>query len=165
MESYISPKAQKGMQSGIHGRGLFAVEDIKKGETVAVKGGHILTKKQLASASTTLHAELQITNDLFIAPIDEDEYDKSMMCLNHSCDPNVGMRGDIVFIALRDIKAGQELTLDYAMMDNGSGTFSCICGSPKCRKEITGSDWKKKDLQEKYRGYFSAYIESLISNK
>ncbi len=162
MESYISPKAKRGLQSPIHGRGLFAIEEIKKGEIVAVKGGEILTKQQLAAVSTSLHAEMQIADDLFIAPTNEHDYAKSMMCLNHSCNPNLGIRGDIVFIAMRDVHPGQELTLDYAMMDNVPSTFSCICGSKECRGEITGQDWQKKELQEKYFGYFSAYIENLI---
>jgi len=164
MESYISPKACRGLQSAIHGRGLFAQAKIKKGEIVAVKGGAILTTKQLAEANVKLHAELQIADHLFVSPANEQDYDKSMMCLNHSCNPNVGMRGDIVFIAMRDIQAGEELTIDYALMDNTDSVFSCVCGSVHCRKEISGKDWKRKDIQEKYRGYFSAYLECLIAN-
>lgn len=164
MESFISPKAQKGLQSRIHGRGLFAIDAFKKGEIVAVKAGEILTQKQLAAVSTKFHAEMQIADDLFIAPITEDDYAKSMMCLNHSCNPNLGMRGDIVFVAMRDIRAGEELTIDYAVMDNASSSFLCICGSKECRKEITGKDWQKKEIQEKYKGYFSAYIASLLTS-
>lgn len=164
MESYISPKARKGLESRIHGRGLFAVEEIKKGEIVSVKGGEILTSKQLAAVCTQLHAEMQIADDLFIAPTNEDDFGKSMMCLNHSCEPNLGIRSDIVFVAIRDIHSGEELTVDYAMMDNTSSRFSCVCGSQLCRKEITGKDWKKKEVQERYQGYFSAYITSLISS-
>jgi len=164
MESYISPKAKKGLQSPIHGLGLFAIEEIKKGEIVAVKGGEILTKQQLAAASTTLHAEMQIADDLFIAPKTEKDYVKSMMCLNHSCNPNLGIRGDIVFISMRIIYPGEELTVDYAMMDNVPSRFLCICGSRECRGEVTGQDWQKEEIQEKYVGYFSAYIASLITN-
>jgi uncharacterized protein len=43
METWITPKAQKGVTSGIAGRGLVAAEPIGKGEVVAVKGGHIVT--------------------------------------------------------------------------------------------------------------------------
>jgi uncharacterized protein len=101
MESYISQKARKGMQSSIHGRGLFAIDKIRKGDIVAVKGGNILTRNQLETANIKLHVELQIADDLYIAPLHENDHNKSMMCLNHSCNPNIGMRGDIVFIAMR----------------------------------------------------------------
>ncbi len=163
MQSYISPKARKGQKSAIHGMGLSAIEKIKKGEIVAVKGGVILTKDQLCEISTKMHAEMQIGEDLFIAPISESDYAKSMMNLNHSCNPNLGMRGDIVFVAMRDIEQGEEITIDYAMLSNKPDRFQCICGERGCRGEVSGYDWKRKDLQEKYRGYFSAFIAGLIS--
>ena len=129
---------------------------------MAVKGGAILTSKQITALNIPLHAEMQIADDLFLAPTNEDEFAKSMMCLNHSCNPNLGIRGDIVFIAMRDIHPEEELTVDYAMMDNVTSHFACICGSQKCRKEISGKDWQKKIIQDQYRGYFSSYIASLI---
>lgn len=161
MESYISSKAKKGLQSKIHGQGLFALENITKNEIVCVKGGAILTKEQIAAVP--LHAEMQIAENLFIAPIDEDDFSKSMMCLNHSCEPNLGIRGDIVFVAIRDISAGEELTVDYAIMDNTPSFFFCSCGKEKCRRKITGKDWMEKELQERYKGWFSAYIQNLIA--
>ncbi len=163
MKSYFSQKVQKGTQSSIHGRGMFAVENIHKGEIVSIKGGEVVTREQLSALSTNLHAEMQIADDLFIAPTGEHDYEASMMCLNHSCNPNLGIRGDIVFIAIHDIQAGEELTVDYAMMDNVTGSFPCQCGSSDCRSIITGQDWKKREIQEKYCGYFSAYITSLIT--
>lgn len=162
MKSFISPKARKESHSSIHGRGLFSIEDIKKGEIVTVKGGAILTKHELEKIGSALHAEMQIGDDLFIAPASESDYEESMMCLNHSCNPNLGIRGDVVFVAMRDIRAGEELTVDYAMMDNVPSRFDCHCGSLECRKEVTGKDWQKREIQEKYRGYFSAYIAGLI---
>ena len=108
---------------------------------------------------------MQIADALFIAPTNEKDFLHSMMCLNHSCSPNLGIRGDIVFVAMRDIVPGEELTVDYAMMDNVPDShFICLCMMKECRKKITGEDWKKKELQKKYRGYFSAYITSLISS-
>lgn len=44
--------------------------------------------------------------------------DVSTYILNHLCNPNVGVRGEITFVAMRDIKAGEELTTDYAMIDD-----------------------------------------------
>lgn len=164
-ESYISPKAARGLESTIHGQGLFAKENIQKGQIVCVKGGTIVTKAELAAAKVKFHAEMQISEDLFIAPLTEEEYAKSMMCLNHSCEPNLGIRGDIVFVAMRNINRGEELTADYAMMDDTASSFSCACGKENCRKIITGKDWMKREIQEKYEGYFSAYIQQLINSR
>jgi hypothetical protein len=45
-----------------------------------------------------------------------------MLFINHSCDPNVGFAGDIVLVAMRDIRQGEELTADYALFDDYEGS-------------------------------------------
>lgn len=162
MSSFISNKAQKRNSSGIHGRGLFAIDNICKGEIVSIKGGHILTSEQLHNYRSKLHVEMQIADNLFIAPIDDAEFESSMMCLNHSCDGNLGILGNIIFVAIRDIAVGEEITIDYALMDNNSTRFNCLCNAKCCRKEVTGLDWKIPQVQQKYASYFSAYIAGLI---
>jgi len=58
---------------------------------------------------------------------------------NHSCEPNTAYKG-LNVIALRNIKKGEELTLDYAsFLDENMEPFQCQCGSPKCRGLITGT--------------------------
>jgi SET domain-containing protein len=160
--SYLSPKAAV-QPSPIQGRGLFAVEPIDKGEVVCVKGGYIFDRQRLRQVSETLGpAEIQIAEDLFIGPLVEAEREGSMIFSNHSCDPNIGVQGQIVFVALRDIKAGEELTHDWATTDDDSYEMECNCGSEICRKLLTGQDWRRKDLQEKYRGYMSWYLQEKI---
>ena len=111
--SYISPKAAV-EESSIHGRGLFAVQPIKRGEIVCVKGGHIFNRETLQQIAETLGpAEIQIGEDLFIGPLNEQEREGSMIFSNDSCEPNIGVQGQIVFVALRDIAAGEELIHDY----------------------------------------------------
>ncbi len=163
MITYISPKAKKNLPSKIHGCGLFAVEDIKKDEIIVVKVGHVMNLKELKSLPIyDRHAELQIDDDLFIGPKNEAELLDSMAYINHSCDPNMGKRGDVIAVAMRDIKAGEELVSDYAMICNNDNNFSCHCGSPECRKAISGKDWMLPELQKKYSGYFSSFIEFKI---
>ncbi len=84
------------------------------------------------------------------------------MHLNHSCEPNSGLQGPIVFIAMRDIATGEELTFDYAMTDDEPYEMECCCGSKNCRGTITGFDWRKPELQRKYDGYFSWFIQRRI---
>lgn len=82
-----------------------------------------------------------------------------VMCfINHSCQANVGMQGNVIIVAMRDIEAGEELCLDYAMIFNNDMKFECQCGLKNCRKIVTGKDWMRKDLREKYQTYFSSYI-------
>ena len=52
VSSYTSPKTVKGRQSAIEGRGLFAVEPIAAGEVVAIKGGHIITRRSSATRTS-----------------------------------------------------------------------------------------------------------------
>src|SRR5437867_379304 len=157
--SYISPKAAV-KSSSIHGRGLFAVEAIRTGEIVCVKGGYIFQRKQLAEVGALLGpTEIQIAEDLFIGPLNQEEREGSMIFSNHSCDPNIGVRGQIVFAAMRDIEPGEELTHDWATTDDDTYQIECRCNARNCRSVITGQDWRKKELQEKYRGFMSSYLQ------
>jgi uncharacterized protein len=161
--SWITQKAAKGVGSAIAGRGLIATAAIGKDEVVAVKGGHIVSTATLRSLSDRLqNSDIQITDDLHLAALADDEYEPVMLFINHSCDPNVGFAGNIVLVAMRDIQPGEELTTDYALFDDYDGSMPCQCGTPHCRGVITGHDWQNQDLQRKYRGYFSWYLQRRI---
>ena len=162
--SYLSSKTEV-RESRIHRRGLFATADIAKDEIVAVKGGHIVDRKALREKITPVlgPVEIQIYDDLFIAPVTNQERELSMLYLNHSCDANLGVRGEITFVAIRDIRAGEELTHDWAMTDNDDYSVECNCNAPNCRKTLTGKDWQRADLQKRYAGYFSAYLGRKIA--
>jgi len=162
--SYLSPKTEV-RESRIHGRGLFSIANIAKDEIVAIKGGHIVNRKALREKIRPRlgPVEIQIDEDLFIAPITDEERELSMLYSNHSCDANLGIRGEITFVAMRDIRAGEELTHDWAMTDDDDYSVECKCGAPDCRKLLTGKDWQRPELQERYRGYFSAYLARKVS--
>jgi hypothetical protein len=162
--SYRSPKTEV-RESPIHGRGLFAVAKIDKGEIVAVKGGHIVDRETLRLEITPRlgPVEIQIGDDLYIAPVTAEERELSMLYSNHSCDANTGMRGEITFVAMRGIAAGEELTHDWAITDDDDYSVECKCGAPVCRKILTGKDWQRPELREKYAGYFSAYLAEKIA--
>jgi uncharacterized protein len=162
--SYLSPKTEV-RESKIHGRGLFAIADIAKDEIVAVKGGHIVDRKTLREKITPRlgSVEIQIDDDLFIAPVTDEERELSMLYSNHSCDANLGIRGEITFVAIRDIRAGEELTHDWATTDDDNYFVECKCGAPNCRKTVTGKDWQRRELQKRYAGYFSAYLARKIA--
>jgi uncharacterized protein len=162
--SWTSPKAGKGAGSGIAGRGLHALEPIGAGEVVAVKGGHLVTTEQLRRLPEPLpRSEIQITDDLHLVALTAEEYEPVMLFLNHSCDPNVGFAGNIVLVTMRDVAAGEELTTDYALFDDDSaGQMACACGTARCRRVVDGRDWRLPELQQRYAGYFSSYLQRRI---
>ena len=104
--SYLSPKTEV-RESPIGGRGLFAAAPIAVGELVAVKGGHVFDRTTLERIAPRLGpAEIQIAENLFIGPLDSSEREGSMIFSNHSCQPNLGVAGQILFVAMRDIASG-----------------------------------------------------------
>jgi SET domain-containing protein len=58
--------------------------------------------------------------------------------INHSCDPNLVTRiikGHIIYMSMRDIRPGEELTVDYRF-DKKVERVECKCGTTKCRGTI-----------------------------
>ncbi|MCM8779302.1 MAG: SET domain-containing protein [Candidatus Omnitrophica bacterium] len=165
--SYVINKAEVS-KSVISGKGVFAKELIKKGEIIAVWGGDIVTERQLREISKKgfpkiYHYATQIADGFFLVSdrkgrfLEDDDY------FNHSCQPNAGIKGHLVMVAMRNIKPGEEITYDYAMTDAGFRyRFKCSCGSRHCRKIITSEDWKKTYLQKKYRNFFSWFVQEKI---
>ena len=161
--SYISAKAEKGAPSAIHGRGLIAVAPISAGEVVAVKGGHIVDTATLERLPERLqNSEIQIAEGIHLVALSDDEYEPVMLFINHSCEPNVGFSGNVVLVAMQDVEPGAELTTDYALFATLDDPLACHCGTPSCRGTIHGSDWRRPDLQGRYEGYFSTYVQHRI---
>ncbi len=152
-------------ESPIHERGLFAAEEIAAGEIVAIKGGYIFDKAAWRSLERELgSAEVPVADGFVIAPSAGGEREGSMLFTNHSCEPNIGIEGQIVFVAARRIEAGEELTHDWATTDDDDYEMMCNCGAPNCRRRITGRDWRRPELQEKYRGRFAWYLQRKIDS-
>ena len=62
-----------------------------------------------------------------------------------------------------DIAPGQEVCFDYAMCDGTPyDEFICSCGAQNCRGEVTGEDWKRPELRERYAGYYSPYLQHRV---
>jgi hypothetical protein len=158
--NWLSPSAQARL-TGPKGAGSFAAVPIRRGSTVAGFGGHVVDRETLETFPTDRqNRSIQIDDDLFmlsaVAPEPGD-------MVNHSCDPNCGILGSVLVVAMRDIEPGEELTFDYAMCDGTDyDEFECHCGAPICRRHVTGKDWELPELQERYAGWFSAYLQRRI---
>jgi SET domain-containing protein len=160
--SYRSSKTEV-RRSPIHGQGLFAKRPIRKDEIVAIKGGHVLDARMLARVKSRISCSyIQIDDSFYLGATRPSEVVRNKIWLNHSCQPNVGIRGQSTFVAMRAVRPGEELTYDWAMEENNLGITRCSCKQPRCRGVLTGQDWKDPALQRKYKGYFSAYLAEKI---
>jgi uncharacterized protein len=158
--SWLSPKLESRTHLAKGGNGVYALESIKEGEMVAMFGGLVLTGAQLETVPDTLRSlSIQVEDDLYLVSRIPGAGDH----VNHSCEPNAGLRGQIALVAMRDILPGEEVTFDYAMSDSSNyDEFVCACGTAACRGRVTGEDWKLPKLWDKYDGYFSPYIAEKI---
>ena len=159
--SYLSPKLENRPHPEKGNCGVFARQPVKKGELISLCGGKILSSDAIDRGMVNFTQQvLQIEDEFYLFNPSMDPAD----CFNHSCDPNVGMTGQIGLIAMRDILKGEEICLDYAMCDGSNyDEFECSCGAPDCRSRITGEDWKRPELWERYEGYFSPYLQRRIA--
>ena len=158
---YLSPKLEVRPDPEKGGFGVFAREAAQAGEVLVVWGGNIVTEEQLETLPPiTQHHSVQIDEGLYLATIGDLE---PADFVNHSCEPNLGLRGQISLVALCDIRPDEEVCFDYAMTDSTPyDEFACHCGTPECRRVITGNDWKLSELWAKYAGYFSPYLQRRI---
>jgi uncharacterized protein len=128
--------------SAIHGQGWVAAEAIAAGDIVARLGGRLVCSAgldELLAASTDDPGAgyvdtVQVAEDvhLVLPPGTKAHYG------NHSCDPNLGLDGPYVIRALRDIRAGEELTVDYATCSGPGLVLDCHCGAAACRGRVVG---------------------------
>lgn len=169
--SWVHPhiEVRQGDKTGF---GSYATAPIKQGEIVIIQGGRIIPSALLDNPEFESYAYhcFQIEQDFYICPVElKREAADGIFNVNHSCNPTCGFRGQISMVAMRDIQTGEQITFDYAMSDVGSEeqgwvNMACLCGSQNCRKTITGGDWKLEELQRKYDGYFSRYVQDLINS-
>jgi uncharacterized protein len=145
----------------IAGRGTYARVAIATGEVVVAFGGHVVSGDVFAGLPAGRRSlSIQVADHLYLVGPEQPE---ASDMVNHSCDPNCGILGSSVLVAIRPISAGEELCYDYAMSDGSPyDEFACSCGTALCRGDITGDDWSRRDLIERYKGWFSAYLQARI---
>ncbi len=129
--------------SDIHAAGCFALENIAEGARVLEYTGERITKEE-----GDIRYEGRIFTYLFGIGDGRVVIDGHGMAMfvNHSCDPNCEtdeIDGRIYIQAIRDIKAGEELTYDYWLYD-GDDEAPCYCGAKKCRGSMYSPQEMKK---------------------
>jgi SET domain-containing protein len=167
--SWVHP-ALEVRPSSKHGRGVFAAASIRQGERAVVFGGDVMLIDEIRALPDHVQGYPMQIEERFVLGRRASEAPEYADFINHSCSPNAGFRGQIFLVAMRDIEPGEELTFDYAMVVSESiGStvrfeMLCACGAPDCRRVITEMDWMRPDLQERYRGYFSQYLQERIDS-
>ncbi len=158
--SYLSSKLEGRPKADGNGNGIYSLEYIHKGELAAVFGGVVYEWDafiHLPELEQSLCIQVEDRHFLVPRPIGEGDY------VNHSCNPNAGLSGQIGLVAMRDIKIGEEVCFDYAMSDTMPyDEFNCGCGSVNCRGKVGGNDWQKPELQKRYAGFFAPHVQRKI---
>lgn len=120
-------------KSRINGSGLFAKENVRKGEVIGYIHGKIhvfkqftpeISRKMLNWIGAGRYSWIETTDSPF-------------RFINHSCEPNVVIITKRKVIALKDIKANDEIVMDYSLTEaEPNWSISCTCESQNCRKKI-----------------------------
>jgi len=132
--------------SRIHGRGVYAGRRLKKGERIVEYKGEVISWRE---ADRRPPSDPDDPNHTFFFALDDHRKvidanvgGNAARWINHSCEPNCETTEDEgrVFIeALRDIRAGEELSYDYGLIIDERITptlkkqYRCLCGAPDCR--------------------------------
>jgi SET domain-containing protein len=160
-------------RSGVHGKGVFALQDLAEGEKIIEYVGEVITWEE---AQDRHPHDPQDPNHTFYFHVDEDRVidalygGNSSRWINHSCDPNCEAdeeEGRIFIKALRNIQSGEELNYDYGLIIDEPYTkklkaeYPCWCGAKNCRgtllspkdredtPKIPGQKKKKKSKKSK----------------
>ena len=139
--------------SPIAGRGLFATAAIPGGTVVSRLGGRLVSGRELRAllAGPAYVDTITVDTDLHLVlpPRRPNGFG------NHSCDPNLWWVGPYELAARFAIAPGEELTNDYATSTaDPDFAMPCTCGSPMCRGTVTGDDWLRADLRDRYGGHW-----------
>ena len=147
--------------SGVHGKGVFAVQDLAEGETLIEYIGEVVSWKEALRRHPHDPTD---PNHTFYFHIDEKHVidakygGNSSRWINHSCKPNCEADEDdgrIFIKALRNIPAGDELFYDYGLIIDAKYTkklkagYPCWCGAKTCRGTLLAPKDDVKDKKEK----------------
>jgi uncharacterized protein len=135
--------------SGIHGRGVFAAQTIRKNTKIIEYVGRRITEEEASEQpvrdpKNPHHTFLFRLSDGAI--IDAGTRGNAARWINHSCAPNcesIEYDDGTVFIhATQTIRAGEEIVYDYRLGFDGEVSarrrkqYACSCNSANCRGTI-----------------------------
>jgi uncharacterized protein len=144
-------------QTSSTGKGLFAKVDIKKGHHIFTWNG-VMKKGRFPWYVGARW--LQIEEYQWIAPL----RNSPGWYINHSCNPNSGIRNSIKVVAMKNIRRDEEVTFDYSTSESEKDWYLiCHCGSKNCRGVIRSYLFLSAELKLKYRDFISEYLKKYDS--
>ena len=168
-------------RSGVHGKGVFALQDLAEGETLIEYVGEVISWDE---AQDRHPHDPKDPNHTFYFHVNEDRVidalhgGNSSRWINHSCNPNceADEENERIFIkALRNIQAGEELSYDYGLVIDEPYTkklkaeYPCWCGSANCRGTLLSpkdrEDTPKIPSQKKAKAKAKAETQAKAEKK
>ncbi|MFH1089884.1 MAG: SET domain-containing protein-lysine N-methyltransferase [Candidatus Uhrbacteria bacterium] len=138
-------------------KGLFAKRTIKHGEKIFVVGGPVINYP--FSPDYRIGPNwLMVGKRSWIIPVD----DNTWLSIRHSCQPNAGFDKQNTVVAMKTIKANQEITIDDSVTEAGpSWHEKCNCGEKNCRKIIRSIQFLPKKIYKKYLPFIPIYLQKV----
>jgi hypothetical protein len=135
------------------GEGLFAKVNFKKGDLIFTWEG-VLKKGRYPWYVGDRW--LQIEKCQWIAPLKNNPG----WYINHSCNPNSGIKNSVKIVAMINIRRGEEVTFDYSTSECEKGWyFICHCENKNCRRIIRSYNSLSTELKLMYRDFISEYLK------
>ena len=141
--------------------------NIAAGEKLMEFGGELVNMQKALSPKYRERSVWLVGEGAYFALPTSDTRESLDEQLNHSCDANIWLTNEVTVTAMRDIAAGEEITLDHATWNFDEAAYAdenqrCTCGKKNCRGVLTENDWKRADVQQRYRGHFHPAVQKLI---
>ncbi len=135
-EQFVAPGLEV-RASPINGLGCFAAKPYRKGHKIAEYAGERISRREIKRRLVGAKRIHICAIDMYWA-IDGSVGGNGTQYINQSCQPSCDLRindGHIIFFAVRNIAAGEEITLDYVVSYHDNQT-KCDCGAANCRGTI-----------------------------
>jgi SET domain-containing protein len=148
-------------ESSIEGKGVFASQDFKRGDIIFILKGERYYHINNGKKDTFAHPNwVGIDKNTWIDPKGNFQY------INHSCNPNMGIKGKVTFVALRNIRKGEELTFDYSVTEEDTSwvmkNLEKKC--PGYRIEIRSIQSLPEVTYKKYLPYVPTYFQKVYTS-
>ena len=132
------------------GKGIFAERNIRKDEKILEFKGSIITGEQGKKLDLKIFGK-RLGNSLQVGKNKYIYLKEPGRLINHSCNPNAGIKKDKILVAIKNIKKGEEINYDYSTtMNEDNWTMRCKCGKKNCRKIVKDFKYLPKKIQKKY---------------
>jgi len=139
------------------GKGIFAQADIRKDKIIFITKGTI----EKGSYNPEFYCKgpnwLAVAKNKWLSPFKNNPW----RYINHSCNPNAGLKGKVTVVAMKDIKKDEQITIDYSITeDDPYWKMNCNCGQKNCRKIIRSVRFLSPRLFKKYKKYIPKFLRN-----